>query len=126
PDRTAAPRARASRIGCPARDEEDELALHMFRRLAESSGFPVEVLSAEILTAEILTRVGEENIALVCIAALPPGGLAKTRYLCKRLRAEYQRLHILVGRWGTRERLGTTTERQQTAGCTHVGHALYE
>jgi hypothetical protein len=38
---------------------------------------------------------------MICIAALPPGGLAQTRYLCKRLRARFPNLKIAVGRWGT-------------------------
>ena len=32
---------------------------------------------------------------LVCIAAVQPGGLAHTHYLCKRLRAEFADLKIL-------------------------------
>ncbi len=39
---------------------------------------------------------------MVCIAATPPGGLAHTRYLCKRLRSRFPDLKILVGRWGLR------------------------
>ena len=35
----------------------------------------------------------------VCLAATPPGGLAHTRYLCKRLRARFPDLKILVCRW---------------------------
>ena len=34
--------------------------------------------------------------ALVCLAATAPGGLAHTRYLCKRLRARFPDLKILV------------------------------
>ena len=40
---------------------------------------------------------------MICIAAVPPGGLAQTRYLCKRLRARFPNLKIAVGRWGTGE-----------------------
>ena len=38
---------------------------------------------------------------MICIAAVTPGGLAQTRYLCKRLRASFPDLKIAVGRWGT-------------------------
>jgi hypothetical protein len=38
---------------------------------------------------------------MICIAAVSPGGLAQTRYLCKRLRARFPNLKIAVGRWGT-------------------------
>ena len=45
--------------------------------------------------------IGEKSPAMICIAAVPPGGLAQTRYLCKRLRARFPNLKIAVGRWGT-------------------------
>jgi hypothetical protein len=32
---------------------------------------------------------------------LPPGGLAQTRYLCKRLRLRFPDTRILIGRLGT-------------------------
>ena len=35
----------------------------------------------------------------MCLAVLPPAGLSRTRYLCKRLRARWPDLRILVGRW---------------------------
>jgi len=38
---------------------------------------------------------------MICIAAVPPGGLTQTRYLCKRLRARFPNLKIAVGRWGS-------------------------
>jgi predicted PurR-regulated permease PerM len=113
-------------IGCPARDQEDELALQMFRLMTEASGFTMEVLSSTMLTAEVIARVGQEEIALVCVGALPPGGMAKTRYLCKRLRLEYPRLPILVGHWGPYENVNRGIQRLQSAGATHVATSLLE
>ncbi len=89
-------------FGCPARDEADELALEMFRRLLESAQCPVkaEMLSARSLVAEMVSRIKGEPFAVVCIAALPPGGLAQVRYLGKRLRAQAPGQTVMVGRWG--------------------------
>jgi hypothetical protein len=39
----------------------------------------------------------------VVIAALPPGGLTHTRYLCKRLRQRTADAKVVVGRWGASE-----------------------
>ena len=36
-------------LACPARDEADELALHMFRQLLESTRYEVEVMSDAVL-----------------------------------------------------------------------------
>jgi predicted PurR-regulated permease PerM len=89
-------------LGCPARDEADELALHMFRQLLgmSQSGAEVEVLSAKSLAGEMVARIQNDPPALVCIVAIPPGGLAQARYLCKRLHAAVPGQRILIGRWG--------------------------
>ena len=60
----------------------------------------IEVLSAGSLTGEMVARIQDDPRALVCVAAIPPGGLAQTRYRCKRLRAAVPGRRILVGRWG--------------------------
>jgi predicted PurR-regulated permease PerM len=88
-------------LGCPAHDEADELALLMFRQLLDSTKYEVEIMSDETITSEVVSLVGEKNPAMICIAAVSPGGLAQTRYLCKRLRARFPNLKIAVGRWGT-------------------------
>ena len=110
-------------LGCPARDEADELALHMFRRLLDSTRFDVEVMSDAVLTAEVVALIGEKSPALIFIATVSPGGLAQTRYLCKRLRARFPNLKIAVGRWG----MGSEDSKSiLLAGADRVGTTLIE
>ena len=90
----------ATILGCPARDELDELALTMLRDLVASTPCGMQVTPAGMLAAEIVTLVAEQSPGIVCIGFVPPGGLAKARYLCKRLRARFPDLRIVVGRWG--------------------------
>ena len=78
----------------------DELALEMLRRLLDPTRFQMETLSVKTLSAEVVARVCKKNPAAVCISALPPEGVAQTRYLCKRLRAQCPDVKIFVGRWG--------------------------
>jgi len=111
-------------FGCPARDAFDELALHMLQHMVESRRCRFEVLSALTLTTEVLAQVKEEGPALVCIAALPPEGLAHTRYLCKRLRSQFADLKILVGCWGLKEDLDKATARLTEAGADFVAAQL--
>lgn len=113
-------------FGCPARDELDELALHMFRQLVESARCRFEVLSAHTLSAEMLARVQEENPTLVCIAALPPEGMAHTRYLCKRLRTQFPELQVLVGCWGLTNDVEATQQRLAEAGASFVATRLLD
>ncbi len=110
-------------LGCPARDEADELALHMFRRLLDSTRFDVEVMSDAVLTAEVVALIGEKSPALIFIATVSPGGLAQTRYLCKRLRARFPNLKIAVGQWG----MGSEDSNSiLLAGADKVGITMIE
>ena len=90
----------AAIVGCPARDALDELALVMLRDLLASIPCEMEVTPAGMLASEIVSLVGERRPGIACIGFVPPGGLAQTRYLCKRLRAQFPDLRIVVGRWG--------------------------
>ena len=102
-------------LGCPGHDEADALALEMFRQLFDPASWDVKVLSIEMLSSELVERAGEKAPEIVCIAALPPGGLAHTRYLCKRLRARLPDVRIVVGRWGLRDNL--EQNQAQLARC---------
>jgi predicted PurR-regulated permease PerM len=121
---TASPSAQI--LGCPAHDEADELALLMLRHLLDPTRYSLQVISAEMLTAEVLTVVEEQQVELICIASLPPGALAPTRYLCKRLRARFPECKIVVGRWGLREDWDKPQALLREAGADEVGMTLHE
>jgi hypothetical protein len=110
-------------LGCPAQDEADELALLMFRQLLDCTKYEVEIMSDAMLTAEVVARIGEKSPAMICIAAVPPGGLAQTRYLCKRLRARFPNLKIAVGRWGIESEDNNSI---LLAGADKVGTTMIE
>jgi predicted PurR-regulated permease PerM len=113
-------------LGCPGHDETDRLALEMFRQLLDPSRWHVEVLSIEMLSAEMVGLAGQKQPAVVCIAAMPPGGLAHTRYLCKRLRAQLPDAKIVVGRWGLTSDLEQNQEQLREAGADQVEMNLRE
>ena len=89
-------------IGCPVRDEADELSLLMLRQSLDPHRYELEIIADELLAAEVIDQIAEKKPGLVCLASLPPGGLAQTRYLCKRLRARFPDSKLIVGRWGSR------------------------
>jgi len=110
-------------LGCPARDEADELALHMFRHLLDSTRYDVEVMPDAVLTSEVVALIGEKTPALIVIATVSAGGLAQTRYLCKRLRARFPSIKIAVGQWG----VGSEDSNSiLLAGADRVGTTLIE
>ena len=86
----------------------------------------MEVGAVETLSAELLTQLAEDGRYVVCIGSLPPGGLAQTRYLCKRLRARFPHVKILVGRWGLRGNVESNREQLQQAGADLVATTLRE
>ncbi|HLJ93862.1 MAG TPA: AI-2E family transporter [Gemmataceae bacterium] len=113
-------------VGCPVRDETDELALSMFSQLVDARKCRFEVLSHQQLTAEVISRVEQEQSKVISVACVPPGGLARTRYLCKRLRTQFPDLKILVGCWGLETNVEQTRERLQAAGADKVSTRLLE
>jgi predicted PurR-regulated permease PerM len=113
-------------LGCPGCDEADRLALEMLRQLLDPAKWEAEVLSVEMLSAELVALAGEKEPAVVCIGALPPGGLAHARYLCKRLRARLPKAKIVVGRWGLRGNVEQNQEQLREAGADHVETTLLE
>ena len=83
----------------PANDEADEMGAIMLSHLLTLRGIKAEALSFSTLAGERLEVVGEKDVGLVCVSAVPPEGLRHARYLCKRLRARYPGLKIVAGLW---------------------------
>jgi predicted PurR-regulated permease PerM len=113
-------------LACPARDEADRLALEMLRQLLDPAKWVVEIAAVETLTADLVAQVAEQEPALVCIGALPPGGLAHTRYLCKKLRARFPKVKIVVGRWGLTGGVEANREQLQDAGADLAATTILE
>jgi predicted PurR-regulated permease PerM/methylmalonyl-CoA mutase cobalamin-binding subunit len=87
-------------LACPAADEADRLSLDALAGLLPASRWDVKVAAVATLTSEVVQQAAEFNPDVICVAALPPYGVAHVRYLCKRLRARFPDVHIVVGRWG--------------------------
>jgi hypothetical protein len=113
-------------LGCPARDEIDELALVLLRHRLDPMRYELEVVSAETLTAEVLTLVEQHSAEVICIAALPPDAMTPTRYLSKRLRARFPACKIAVGCWGFSGDVEANRATLLAAGADEVGMTLEE
>jgi predicted PurR-regulated permease PerM len=117
---------RLSILGCAACDQADEAALEMFQRLLDPQICRLEVLPINRLVSEVVAKVEDDQPSIVCIAGLPPGGVAHTRLLCKRLRTRFPKLKIVVARWGQHSNLESTREQLVEAGADHFGTTLEE
>lgn len=113
-------------LGCPATDDSDSVGLEMLRQLLDPLRWELEVTTLETLTSELVARVSEDPPAMVCIAALPPGGMAHARYLCKRLRDAAPEIQIIVCRWGQKRGGKSELERLEQAGANFVTTSVLE
>jgi hypothetical protein len=86
----------------------------------------MELVSTEVLSSEVVALVETARPDIICVSALPPGGLAHARYLCKRLRARYPEVKILVCRWGVPADHGENWDVLLSAGADHVSGRLLE
>jgi predicted PurR-regulated permease PerM len=113
-------------LGCAAGDEADEIALTMLRQLMSPTECRFERISAHALSGEIVALADEKKPELLLIAALAPGGLDQTRHVCKRLRARFPGMTILVGRWGDNGQFEDDRAPLLAAGADAVAANLRE
>jgi predicted PurR-regulated permease PerM len=113
-------------LACAARDQADEIAVQLFARLLDPRLVEVQVANTDWLASEILTQADELRPAIVCIVTLPPGGLAHTRLLCKRLRQHLPNLKIVVARWGLTADVEGNRKQIVDSGADFLGTTLEE
>jgi hypothetical protein len=111
-------------VGCPARDRGDELGLLMLRSLLDPARVALTITTTSLLAAEVVELVQEKRPSMLCISALPPGGIAQVRLLCLRLRARFPDLKILVGRWGQEGDATEIRDQLLAAGADEVTTSL--
>jgi len=112
-------------LGCSSEDAIDEAALHLLAGALDERHWQVDVTPANQLSAELVARIEKAEPDVLCIVAVPPGGLAHARYLCKRLRQRFPDLKIVVGRWGLAEDSVESNRRALTAaGADEVTTSL--
>jgi hypothetical protein len=110
-------------LACPASDEADRLSLEALADLLPDNRWEVKVTAVATLASEVLDVAEGFRPDVICVGALPPNGVAHVRYLCKRLRARFPDVHILVGRWGDTN-TEALAEQFSEAGATAVETSL--
>jgi predicted PurR-regulated permease PerM len=113
-------------FGYPAVDDIDRVALEMLRQSLAPDIWDWEAGSVDTLASELAARMTVDPPDIVLIGALPPGGLAQARYLCKRLRDAAPELTIVVGRWGLSRNKKLDCERLGAAGASFVATTMTE
>jgi len=113
-------------VGVPARTPGDQVALEMLSQLFDPFTCEIEQLSTATLASEVMMTVEQESPDLICITALPPGGLTQARYLCKRLRTRFPEVRIVVVRPGVPSDTDKGGQRLIEAGADKVALSVTE
>lgn len=114
-------------LGIPSRDALDEVAVQMLGKLVDAGRVDWLVSTSAAMASEVINKVEEQSIRVLVLVAVPPGGLAHVRYLCKRLRSADPLLPILVVRPGLYADDQPRQRRElQDAGATWVATSMRE
>ncbi|WP_437206152.1 AI-2E family transporter [Planctomicrobium sp. SH664] len=111
-------------LALPARDEADLLALQMLAQLLPESDWEVMFASPQRLAVEIADQVADTDPDLICVGAVSGGGLARSRYLCKRIRSLSPGTKIFVGRWFPEDEDSELPARLEDVGADAVEGTL--
>jgi hypothetical protein len=90
-------------FGVPAHNATDELIWEMLVQLFDPARFACESVGSDSLASEVSAAAERRAPDLMCVVSSPPGGLAQTRYICRRIRARLPDIRILVFRPGVPE-----------------------
>jgi hypothetical protein len=110
----------SARIVCvPARDQADELVGAMLAQLLRKGGYPEARHLAIGTVDDMLEQASRGGFEIACVSALPPFAVGQARSLCKRMRARFPNMQIVVGLWGF---AGGVPKAQERVGaqCTDL------
>src|SRR5262249_51696277 len=68
----------------------------MLQQLLTKRGISARTVGSGALASECIEQVGRDKVKVVCVSAIPPRGYIHTRYLCKRLHAEFPDLKLVA------------------------------
>ena len=115
--------ARVRVLAAPVRDISDEAATTMLRELLDPLRYAWVAASADHLASDVVTLIAGEAPDVLCIASVPPGGLAQAKYVCLRARAGFPELPIMAARWGLRADAMEKDRNQLAAAGANELHA---
>ncbi len=123
-ERAAPPDSRV--FGAAVRGEADGVGMLLLRDVLAPARVALDTVSSDLLSAEVVRDVREHGADIVVVGAVPPGGVAQARYLCKRLRAAVPGVRIIVARLGVGENVEAVRQALLSAGADAVGTSLVE
>lgn len=113
-------------LACPAHDGADQSALKLVQGALDPDLTEVQLTSTNRLASEVTALAEDSQSAMVLITSLPPGGVARARLLCARLRQRLPNLKIIVARCGSEANDADGKKRLMEAGADFVAATVEE
>jgi predicted PurR-regulated permease PerM len=110
----------------PAGRDADHASCELLARRLAADGIVTEVAAPTATSGEIAERVEQQSPALVVVAAVPPFGASRARYVLRRIRSRAAATKVVAAVWrarGDRERIARGLAE---AGATRTGFSLAE
>jgi predicted PurR-regulated permease PerM len=109
---TTASVAARCRVYClGARAERDQLASAMLAHLLQQTGCDGQIAPTAWDPGEFTNMTKDTPVDVVCISVVAPSTVIHARFLCRKIRAQFPAMKILVGVWGAVD--GVPAARQQ-------------
>ncbi|HXI57164.1 MAG TPA: AI-2E family transporter [Polyangia bacterium] len=113
-------------LGVSSRSATDETIWDMLSQLFDPTKVQLESVGSAYLASEGATAEEGTLPDLMCVIAIPPGGLTQARYICRRLRAKFATTPILVIRPGLQADAKESAGRLIEDGASQVCFTLAE
>lgn len=111
-------------LGCPSHHRTEELTVQMIEMVLRGTGCRVEGVTTKTMPVDLESRIARDNVALLFIGVIPPGGLPQCRYLCRRLRRRFPELPIVVGYFGKARAFDKLLVKLRAAGASYVNTSV--
>lgn len=115
----------ARRVLCiPVNDPTDECAALMLKQLLEQRHDDVEVAKTGMLASEIVDYIRAKKFQVLVLSSVPPYAVTHTRYLTKRIAAEFPDIKLYAGLWKASETAERADEKLKEAGISKIYTSL--
>jgi predicted PurR-regulated permease PerM len=112
-------------ICLPARDEADELVGMMLSQILKQAGYGATYMGIGTVD-DMLEKVEKGGFRIAFVSALPPFAVGQARALCKRLRARFPEILIIIGLWEFAGGVLKAQERVRSSCANAVATTLSE
>jgi len=92
----------------------------MFAHVLQSEGIRAQVFPQGIGSAELVSQLEADKPDAICISAVPPQTVVRTRQLCQRLSARLPQVKIVTGVWT----LSDVSQVQNRLGACQSEHVV--